>query len=156
MLDDAAVAFLVGGCALIVGTVSPDGEPFVTRGWGLTVDVGSEPLTARLLLAAEDTRALELLEAGGRIEYTGTDVPTLRSLQVKGRSVRVEPATDDDRERAKRYADAFFEDVVSVDRHAPDALARLLPLDYVAVIVTIDEVFDQTPGPSAGTRVGVA
>jgi hypothetical protein len=128
----------------------------VTRAWGLNIDVGHDPVTGRLLLAAEDTRAIELLEDGGRIAFTGTDVPTLRSLQVKGRGVRVESATDDDRARAQRYADAFFDDVIRVDRHAREALVRMLPIDYVAATVTVEEVFDQTPGPSAGARVGTA
>lgn len=155
MLDAADVAFLEGGCALIVGTVTPDGAPFVTRAWGLTIHVDEDPLTARLVLAAEDARAIELLAAGGRVAYTGTDVPTLHSLQLKGRGVRVDPATDEDRARAGRYADAFFADVMRVDRHPEGALVRLLPIDYVAATVTVEEVFNQTPGPSAGTRVGV-
>jgi hypothetical protein len=149
VLDPDSITFLEGGCALIVGTVSPDGEPFVTRGWGLNI-LGGEPLTARLLLAAEDTRALELLGGGAQIAYTATDVPTLRSMQLKGRCLVVEAATDEDRARAQRYADAFFGDILTVDRHAPEAVDRLLPCDYAASVVTVEQVFDQTPGPGAG------
>jgi len=152
VLDPDSVAFLEGGCALIVGTVTPDGQPFTARGWGLTV-LDTEPVTARLLLAADDPTPIEILRGGARLAYTGTDVPTLHSLQVKGRCLAVEAATDEDRTRARRYADAFFSDVIRVDRHSESALVRLIPRDYVAATVSIEEVFDQTPGPGAGGRM---
>lgn len=153
VLDSASVAFLEGGRSLVVGTVSSDGEPYATRAWGLTIHVGREPLTGRLLLAAEDTRTIDLLRDGARIACTATDVVSLQSLQVKGRGVAVDRATDEDRGRAERYVSAFFEAVMRVDKQPREVLVRLLPCDYFAATVTIEEVFDQTPGPAAGSRV---
>jgi hypothetical protein len=152
MLDAATVAFLEGGCALVVGTVGEAGEPFVSRGWGLTI-LGDDPPTARLLLAAGDTRTLAHVAEGGRIAVTGTDVPTLRSRQVKGHGIGVEPATDGDRARARRFLDEFTRDVHDTEGTPRRLLDRLAPPDYAACTIVIDEVYDQTPGPGAGAPV---
>ena len=40
MLDEELVRFLQGGCALIVCTLDPDGEPFVVAGVGAHGAVG--------------------------------------------------------------------------------------------------------------------
>jgi hypothetical protein len=151
VLDAATAEFLEGGCALIVGAVAPDGEPHASRGWGLTV-LSDDPLVCRLLLPADDAPGLAHLAADAPIAITAADVPTLRSLQLKGRSLRVEPADDEDAERADRYVTAFFGDIITVDRLPADRLERLRPPGYAACVVVIDEVYDQTPGPGAGAR----
>ena len=68
------------GCALVVGTVGPDGAPYASRGWGLSLT----PTTTgpvRLLLNAGDETTLANLRrsdaSGGRIAVTGADVVTL-------------------------------------------------------------------------------
>lgn len=149
MLDAATVGFLEGGCALIVGSAAPDGEPHVARGWGFTV-MADDPIVGQLLLPIDDARSIEQLGTGAPIAITAADVPTLRSLQLKGRSLGVTPATDEDRQRAARYVDAFFGDIVAADRLPAERLGRLLPPGYVACTVAIDDVYDQTPGPGAG------
>jgi hypothetical protein len=149
------VDFLEGGCALIVGTVAPDGEPHVGRGWGLTVLPGDSP-QFRLLLAANDAVTIEHLAPGGRIAITGADVPTLRSMQVKGRSLGIESATEPDRERARAFMDAFFGDIVDTDGIEHSTVARIAPPDVVACVVLVDELYDQTPGPGAGASMAGA
>ena len=54
----------------------------------------------------------------GRIAITATDVPTLRSLQLKGRIADVEPMTDDDLAKSEQYINDFYGDIVSTD-HIP-------------------------------------
>jgi hypothetical protein len=113
-------------------------------------DGPSGPVRARLLIGTDDGHGLEHVVAGGAIAVTATSVRTLRSVQMKGRVDTVEPATDDDRARAARFADEFFTDIVETD-HTPRGLVeRMEPSDYVACRVTLDEVYDQTPGPAAG------
>jgi hypothetical protein len=36
---------------------------------------------------------------------------------------------------------------------AEETVARLIPSDVVACEMTVEQVFDQTPGPGAGARV---
>jgi len=149
------VAFLEGGCALIVGTVAADGQPRATRGWGLTVLPGSDPdeLSVRLLLDGDDPVARENLAATAVIAITAGNVRTLHSTQLKGRSVGIEEATDPDRERADRYVEAFVSDIVAVDRTPRELIVRMVPSGIVACTVAVTELYDQTPGPGAGAPI---
>ena len=152
MFDPATITFLESGCALIVGSVSAQGEPFATRGWGLTV-ISRDPTVVRLLLDPDEAQVLDNLRATGRVAITATSVPTASSLQLKGRLRRVEPALEADEDRASQYADDFFRDIVETDRTPIEIVERLRPERYVACIIDVDEVYNQTPGPRAGTSV---
>jgi hypothetical protein len=154
---------LEAGCALIVGTADRDGEPFATRGWGVTVlDDGEDggvggaeaaPTRVRLLLDGADRPHIGADPGPAPIAVTGCDVPTLRSIQFKGQVVEVVEATDADRARAERFWEAFFSDIEKTDRTPRPPLYRLVPLDLIACTVEVDEIFDQTPGPDAGASV---
>jgi hypothetical protein len=148
-LSPEVVTFLETGCALIVGTVSTDGSPHAGRAWGLTVLDRAEH-RIRLLLDASDTRTLHHAGGGGGIAITGSDVPTLRSVQLKGRAESFEPATEADRSRAAAYCDDFYSDIVASDRYERALLESWTPLEFVACIAVVPDLFDQTPGPRAG------
>jgi hypothetical protein len=150
VLDPESVALLEGGCALIVGSVDDDGAPLASRGWGLTVTSAGPPASIRLLLGTNDPAARDNLQANGVIAVTGTDVPTLRSIQLKGRVVAIEPATAADVERAGRYVEALFDDIEAADGSDRSILRRWVAPSYFACVVEVDDRFDQTPGPGAG------
>jgi hypothetical protein len=152
VLAPETTAFLEGGPAFIVGTVSADGAPTATNAWGLTV-LSAETGECRLLLDRHAERALANLDATRAIALTGADVPTLFSVQLKGECIRIEPATDADRARSDDYVDAFFGDVMRTDGRDIASLNRLRPNELVASIVRFCEIFDQTPGPSAGSAL---
>lgn len=144
------------GCALTVGTVGPDGAPHASRAWGLTsTPAATSPV--RLLLDADDATTLANLERagshGGRIAITGADVRTLRSFQLKGRVTSLEAATEEDHEKADRYCDDFFADILVTDGTPRVLTERLRPARYLACTVEVEEAYDQTPGPHAGSRV---
>jgi len=146
------ISLLEGGCGVIVGTVCSDGAPHVSRGWGITV-ISVDPAEIRLLLDVDDTLAAANLAANGRVAVTGGDIRTLHSIQFKGEATSVEAATDDDRRRAARYADDFFGNVHTVDGTPLELLHGLEPPDFTACRVRIAELYDQSPGPGAGTRL---
>jgi hypothetical protein len=150
VLDAATREFLMSGCALIVATVGPGGEPYATRGWGL--DVSPAGGVARVLLAATDDVTLTNLTRDGRIAVTGADVRTLRSVQVKGTATETAPATAPEEERAQRFIDEFFTGVGETDGTPRELMQRLVPPGYVVVHFTIHEAYDQTPGPRAGSH----
>ena len=151
MFDAEQTAFLESGCSLILGTVLPDGEPHAGRGWGLTLLPASGQV--RLLLDAEDSATVARAAAGGMIAITAANVPTLRSMQLKGRVLSVEPASPEDVARAIRYYDDFFTDIANSDGVGRELTERLVPVGYMASTVAVDHVFDQTPGPGAGAQL---
>ena len=152
MLAPDTTTFLEGGCSLIVGTVGADGEPTAARGWGLTV-LDRDGVDCRLLLDATALRTQADLRATGVIAVTAADVPTLHSIQLKGFLLEIEPATDADRERAADFAAAFFGDVHATDGTDLAVLRQLYPESFVATVVRFGEIYDQTPGPIAGTAI---
>jgi len=154
VFDDETTAFLMSGCALIIGTVRADGEPHAGRGWGLDVVVDAgDRAEVRLLLDADDLTTIELAAADGAMAITAANVRTLRSVQMKGRSLGLAaPAAGDD-ERARRYVDQFFTDIEDTDGTSPELLAAFEPSGFVACNVEIVERYDQTPGPGAGAPI---
>ena len=148
MIGPDLQALLEGGCALIVGTVGPDGAPHASRGWAADV---TAPDAVRVVLDGDDPILAAHLAGGARLAVTATDVPTLRSAQLKGRADEVAPVVDEvDLARIRRYCDAFARDILATDGTPTALVARLTPAHFVACRLAVEEVFDQTPGPAAG------
>jgi hypothetical protein len=148
-LDDALVRFLRSGCTPIVGCVDTDGAPIAMRGWGLHAEPGGS--TLRLLLDADDLELLDRPAVGEPIAVTATSVPTLRSVQMKGRVTWVGPPEPLDLERMQVFLDAMFGDIVAADGFPRAVLERWRPAEVGACTVAVDAIFDQTPGPLAGS-----
>ncbi len=147
VLDEELVRFLEGGCALIVCTLDPDGEPFASRAWGLTVLSAQDPVRVRLLATPD-------VVASGRIAITGTDVPTLRSTQLKGhaswRPNRATTGTPRSRRSTSTPSTATSRRPTVFPR---DLLNRMTPTDFLALTVEVEEMYNQTPGPRAGSSL---
>jgi hypothetical protein len=154
VVEPETIAFLEGGNALIVATVTADGEPAASRGWGLTLLSDDCPegfvCRGRLLLDASDERAIDNAETVGAIAVTAATPMTFTSIQLKGRVESMEMPTAADDERAQRYIDEFFAAVMETDETERFLLDRMRPIAFVPLIVVIDELYDQTPGPGAG------
>jgi hypothetical protein len=155
VLDDPADEILSGDFALIVALVRPGNTPYATRGWGLEVLPGRKT-RMRLLLSSEDgpARRDEPDSSDGfLVALTATDPRTMRSVQFKGRSAAMEIANDNDRATVSRFCDAFFSAVKEVEGTERRLLERMVPNEFVACTIAVDEVFDQTPGPGAGAAL---
>jgi hypothetical protein len=155
MLDAEMVRFLEGGSALVVGTVDGDGVPHACRGWGLDV-LAADSGSFRLYIDDHDSQARENLAAGGSVAVTAADVTTLRSVQLKGTSLGEHPLPGDAEARVARYTSAFYGDIEATDGMRHRLLERLTPGGVVAVGLSATDLYDQTPGPSAGQRVDPA
>jgi hypothetical protein len=142
---------LDAGAGLVVGTVSSDGTPRADRAWSACV-VDAATCRIRFVMSADDAAVVENLQSG-TVSLTGADVSTYQSVQLKGRPVVVEAPTTDDVELARRQSETFFEAVHLTDGNPMDSLRRMLPHEMVAVEMIVEETFDQTPGPSAGSTL---
>jgi len=154
VIEPDVAALLESGCATFVGTVDGDGNPAASHSIGVRVLDGGTRL--RVMLNAEETQILENLRTTGVVALGATDVPTLRSVQVKGRAVLVEPVTVDDRIRTDAYIAEYFEAIHNTDGTRVELLHRLVPRDFVALVMTVEDLYDQTPGPQAGARLSRA
>ena len=154
LIDPATVEFLESGCSLLVGTATPDGEPVAGRGWGCRV-IDAAPLRLRVLLGEDDVRGIEHARVGDLVAVTATSVRTLRSVQLKGTITSIEAATPDDEVHGAHYRDLFFGEVNATDGTDPALLERMTPGAHVAWSVEPREVYDQTPGPTAGAALSV-
>ena len=150
MFDSETGALLESGCSISVATVGPDGAPHASRGWGLTVL--RDGARVRLLLDADDRTTLANLAGGGAIAVTCVAVPTMRAVQLKGKADEPVLTSDAaDLARAARHCESFFADVNSIEGTPVALLERLRPTAFAVCTITVTEVYDQTPGPAAGS-----
>ena len=153
MFDPETRAFVESGCALIVGTVEEDGAPHAGRLWGLDVVSDGPDTVVRVLLDVDDMATIANAAGRGQMAVTATSVRTFHSMQMKGVARYVEPATEGDQARARRYMDAFFTDLSETDGTPAKLLECFEPRAFVACELEVHELYDQTPGPSAGARI---
>jgi hypothetical protein len=146
------IALIEAGSGLVVGTVGADGEPRAIRAWGASL-LDEAGQRVRVVMSGDDPVTTTNLAATGTIALTAADVRTFRSVQFKGRVVATSAPTPADLELAARGTEAFFRAVNETDGDPLEQLQRLLPHAMLAVEFVVDEVYDQTPGPRAGTPV---
>jgi hypothetical protein len=153
VLDPSVVEFIHGGVAVGVATRDDDLKPEFARGWGPEVSADRRSVT--LCVSAPEGSLMRVnLERNGAVAV-GFSPPTIaRAVQVKGivTGVVAEPGAAD-LERVERHVRAFVAEAGRVG--APEALSERMFLrpGLVTFRFSIEEVFDQTPGPTAGRRL---
>jgi hypothetical protein len=153
VLDPDLVAFVHGGVAVGVATRDADRRPAFTRAWG--PEVSADGRTLRLCVDAPAGSATRANLQGNAPVAVGFNPPTTsRALQIKGVACSVREPVPEERERAEQHFVAFGIEGERVGVSA-SVLRRIFapPRDLVSVTLSIDEVFDQTPGAGAGRRV---
>jgi hypothetical protein len=152
VLDSALVEFVHGGVAVGVATRDDDLRPEFARGWGPEVSADGRSVSL-CVTAPEGSRMRANLEQNGAVAV-GFSPPTIaRAVQLKGvATVVCEPAAAD-LERVERHVRSFVAEAERIG--APPELSQrmFVGAGLVAVQFSIDEVFDQTPGPTAGRRL---
>jgi hypothetical protein len=146
------VEFIHGGVAVGVATRDDDLRPEFARGWGPEVSADGRSVTL-CVSAPEGSRVQANLERNGAVAV-GFSPPTIaRAVQVKGVVAAMREPEAADLERVKRHVRLFVAEAERIG--APVELSRrmFVGTGLVAVEFSIDEVFDQTPGPTAGRRL---
>jgi hypothetical protein len=146
-----AVPRFEGGSALIVGYADAQGAPYATRAWGAVVM--EDGAAVRVFLDADDTALLTRLADGPAIAVTGGCVRTMASAQLKGRVRAVEELTALDVATRERATERFITDVHETDHTERALLDAMVPARFVACTIDVEELYDQTPGPRAGSTL---
>ena len=137
-------------CSLIVGTVDATGLPDASRAWGAEViDDGH----VRVLLSTQAEVTRRNVERGGRVAVTATHFFTFESVQLKGVAMRIEEATPADRIRFDHYCSGAAAAIAESDGTPLERVMRFFTAGIYACTMTVEAVFDQTPGRSAGAQL---
>ncbi|HEX4528292.1 MAG TPA: pyridoxamine 5'-phosphate oxidase family protein [Acidimicrobiia bacterium] len=137
-------------CSLIVGTVDATGLPDASRAWGAEV-IDDGHVRVLLSIQAEVTR--RNVERGGRVAVTATHFFTFESVQLKGVAIRIEEATPADRIRFDHYCSGAAAAIAESDGTPLERVMRFVTAGIYACTMTVEAVFDQTPGRSAGAQL---
>jgi hypothetical protein len=149
MLDQALAAFLQEGLGIHIGTRNERLEPSGARALAVTVEDDGVHLVVYLAEVAA-VRLLPDVAGNGRIAVSFGRPVDDRACQVKGDVVSVRPAEASEREMITAQFDGFLSNLELIG--IPRAGAANWPVwPAVAIRLKATAVFEQTPGPAAGT-----
>jgi len=117
--------------------------------------VGADERTLTVLVPEGFTTGLvESLRENGQMAVTIEEFPSHETYQFKGSYLRHRAADDADQEVAGRVRQRFVRSVRPIYPGAPEAaLQAFVQPAAVAIDVDVREIFLQTPGPGAGSRL---
>jgi hypothetical protein len=139
------------GAGLLLGTASDDGAPRGIRAWAAWV-VDPDERRLRVVFTGDDPTIVANLE-NRKVAVTAANVRTVRSVQMKGRVLSVGEPTAADMEITDRQTRWFFQAVHDTDGNPLEMLNVMLPSTHLALEMIVEEQYDQTPGPTAGTAL---
>lgn len=136
---------------ILVGTRDAHLTPEITRGWGPTIlpDRHTIDLCISLLAGA---KTLENLRDQEEIAVTFHQTVNYKTVQLKGRFLESGDLTAQDWESFERQKNILAEQAKIHGIPLKIGL-RILPLDPVRIRFAVQQAFEQTPGPRAGSRL---
>jgi hypothetical protein len=141
---DANVAF--------AGTRDRQLVPHGHRVSGWFVEAGGQAMVA-LIPAGFTTQLIESLQDNGELVLTVGEFPSHETYQVKGRYLRHWPVRPQDAAVVERIRERLSRSFRHVSSDPEPLVNAYVQPSAVAVAFEIREVFVQTPGPGAGTRI---
>jgi len=121
--------------------------PFACRGYGAVLDAERGVLSVAIL-RSQILRFRERLAPHGAVAALFTSGTDNESYQAKGRFRRFRLPSTDDAEGIERQAERTAAALPSL---VP--LVRVQASDCIALEMTVEAVYRQTPGPDAGRRL---
>jgi hypothetical protein len=154
LLTATELALIQGPVSINVAARSADLTPCVARALGCRVEGGGQTITL-FLSRTTGSAVLDCLGSNGAIAAVFSRPSTHETLQLKGVDASLIECTEPDLMLIQAYRRRFASDLATLgytDAFA-DAVVAIMP-DLVAVRFTPTAAFQQTPGPSAGQRLG--
>jgi hypothetical protein len=119
--------------------------------------VGADGRTLTALIAEHFTdRLLESLQDNGQFAVTIEDYPAHETYQFKGKYLRHRPLQRDDSEIVDAIRQRFVRSIRPLYPLGPDQLGPAYAFIHqacLAVDFEVHEIYVQTPGPQAGSRL---
>jgi len=156
LLSPQLISLIQKGVSTIVASADTAMRPSIMRAVGSTIT--PDGLTLTVYLARQQSRQVLLdLASTGRIAVVFSQPHSHRTVQVKANHVRMRPMQASDLPILQQYLSNMEDEIALVGFDAAFT-RRMLAYnmeDVVAVSFEAHEAFDQTPGPMAGSRIGL-
>lgn len=153
MEDDAR--FIQSGVSISVASRDVRRVPSLARGAACRLSADHRQITV-LVLESQAHQLLQDIASTSAIAVVFSEPSTHRTLQLKGSDAAITRTLPGDAGLAAQHRDAFSADIVPLgfSRDLARAIHGFSPGDLVAVTFTASDIFQQTPGPGAGERMG--
>jgi len=148
MNSDELLEYLHGAVVLAVGTRDEKLRPDVAWGMGVKAAPGAKSLTI-YIPDNENEQTLKNIASNGAIAVTVGEPVTHKTVQIKGTVTAHRPTDSAEQGIQEIYRSkitAMLDQVGIGGKHA--RYRRLTP--STAVEFSVEQIFDQTPGPGAG------
>lgn len=154
LLNEANAAFIQRHTSINVAGRDAQNRPVLARGLGIRVSPDRRTLTV-FLSETHSIRLLHCLRENGAIAVAVTRPRTHETLQFKGRVCEIVPLSDEDRAEMAAYQDSLAEELGSLGCRREFTCQLLAGSEHaVAVVFEPVELYNQTPGPKAGEKLG--
>ncbi len=157
VINDKMKSFLESGVSVVVGTRDVGLTPEIVRAWGPVVSEDRQSISLCVAQAAS-ARTLDNLSTIGRITVVFTLPTNLQSVQLKGTWIETTKPDAADLAAVEQHRDAFagLNEQIGMPRRAVETFWKR-ELETSSVLVKLrfvpEQIFNQTPGPDAGSRL---
>lgn len=154
LLNAAQAEFLLGPVAINMASRDKDGFPSLSRCHGCLVSPDRREVVVFVSRSRTDPLLRDLAN-GAPVAVVFCRPLTHETLQLKGERARLRQLEVDEWERMRAAGRAFAAESLALG--FPDYFSNLImassSTEATAVVFTPVAVFEQTPGPKAGTRL---
>lgn len=140
---------------MVVGTRDADLVPEITRAWGLLVSKDRKCISLCAPLATS-RKTLDNLAGNGQMTVCCSLPTSYKTVQLKGQCLRTAEPSRADLAAVKRHREAFsrLNERVGIPRERTETFWRSeieSSPTLVKLVFIPEQIFDQTPGPNAGS-----
>lgn len=137
--------------SVVVGTVDAQGVPATCRALAIVSQDDLETMTVYVPVATSHT-TIQNLATTKRLAVAATHPFTNAATQIKGSAIEIRLARDDERATvsARLQAVADVLESVGVPRRLTHSVTNW---PVFAIHMRVEQMFEQTPGPNAGSRL---
>ena len=153
VISSELAAFMQSGIAVDLATVASGLHPIA--GLALACRIDPTGTVGVLLCKPANLALLEAIAQGGPVAVTFTRPRDHRSIQIKAKSARITSVRADDPPEVARQCAGLRDELIGAGYSPAFSAAYVAyePKEVVAVELSPDRIFVQTPGPGAGSEL---
>ena len=150
-MNERLLKCVESGVSVIVGSVDAAGNPACCRAVGLRSDDGLATVTV-FVPVATSTETIANVASTKRLAVVTTHPISHCATQLKGIVERTRPARDDEESFVVEHLGGFG-GVLNTIGYPLRTTRSITHWPAFAIEMRVDEIYEQSPGPKAGTRL---